>query len=772
MARTFAIGAVGRDDLRGLGPRRGGVIEIYIPAPSFTFCIPPNPMQQALALRVAVGLFKLEHCLNLAGIEREVPPYVAPTDALSGLTTLSAAGQLALPPGARLPATPYRYKVLIERTRQLVEFARQMESSFLGFMERRDQEAYTLLRARQDLEMAHATVTLQDLRRTEAETQRELARLQRERVESIRDHYEALLADGLSVSEVLGLGFLITGALIQNAISIAGLAASGGASAAFSGLVGGAGTLGTGALPSAVVGGLLGAAGGALAGAVVTGGAGLVTASSVFSTLASFERRAQEWEFQRDLAAGHDLPIADQQLLAASDRIDIVQQEFSMARLSADHASDVVRFLDGKFTNVELFDWMSGVLGSVYRYFLEQATAMAKLAEAQLAFERQEAAAGIVLSDYWSSAGGELSTGLDGSGPDRRGLTGSARLLQDVTRLDQQAFLTDRRKLQLTRTLSLAALDPVAFQQFRQTGVLPFVTTLEAFDREFPGHYLRLIKRVRVSVIALVPPATGIRATLSSTGVSYVVRGGDVFERIPIVRQPDGVALSAPINATGVFELQEQPEMLLPFEGSGVETGWEFRLPRAANPFDFSTIADVLVSIDYTALESSVHRQQVVAQLDPAVSGMRAFSVRQHLADAWYDLHHPDLADPARRMVARFETRRSDFQPNLDELRIEHVTLYLAAHDGASRALDVSALQFTPVGGPAVGGAAADATGHVGTRQGNAGAWLPMIGQTPIGAWELRFPDTDAMRRRFSDGEIEDLLFVVTFGGRVPAWPV
>jgi hypothetical protein len=48
------------------------------------------------------------------------------------------------------------------------------------------------------------------------------------------------------------------------------------------------------------------------------------------------------------------------------------------------------------------------------------------------------------------------------------------------------------------------------------------------FDRDFPGHYLRLIKRVRASVIALVPAAHGVRATLIGSGISRVVSGGCV----------------------------------------------------------------------------------------------------------------------------------------------------------------------------------------------------------------------------------------------------
>lgn len=110
-----------------------------------------------------------------------------------------------------------------------------------------------------------------------------------------------------------------------------------------------------------------------------------------------------------------------------------------------------------------------------------------------------------------------------GKETDRRGLTGSAPLLQDIYQLDQHAFEKDKRKLQLIKTISLSRLDPVAFQQFRGTGIMRFMTSMELFDRDFPGHCLRLIKRVLTSVIALVPPTQGIRATLSTTGTSRVV---------------------------------------------------------------------------------------------------------------------------------------------------------------------------------------------------------------------------------------------------------
>ena len=232
-------------------------------------------------------------------------------------------------------------------------------------------------------------------------------------------------------------------------------------------------------------------------------------------------------------------------------------------------------------------------------------------------------------------------------------MTGAERLWVDIYRLDQYAFENDRRKLNLMQTFSLAQLAPFEFQRFRETGILPFATPTRLFDAGFPGHYLRLIKRVRTSVVALIPPVQGIRATLIASGVSRTVVGGDVFQEIAIRRDPEVVALTSPMNATGVFELDAQSDMLLPLEAMGVDTSWEFQMPRAANPFDFNSVADVLVTIEYTALHSFDYRQQVIKKLNPRVSSDRAFSFRAEFADAWYDLHHPETPEQSLSVSSR-----------------------------------------------------------------------------------------------------------------------
>ena len=84
--------------------------------------------------------------------------------------------------------------------------------------------------------------------------------------------------------------------------------------------------------------------------------------------------------------------------------------------------------------------------------------------------------------------------------------------------------------------------------------------------------------------------------------------------------------------------------------------------------------------------------------------------------------------------------RRGDFPPNLSNLAIEHVVLYVVRKDGEVFEQSIRHLHFTEEGMTgAVGGLATTVSGRVSTRSGNGANWLPLIGQLPHGMWELAF---------------------------------
>jgi hypothetical protein len=711
-----------------------------IPAPVFPFCIPMNQVVYSLRRHAEFNLRKIRACRNIAGLELRLDPYALPSLAKAATDE----NGLPMPDGGALQPLPYRYTTLIERAKQLVDLARQIETSMLSFIESADRARYDEIKARQDMALTMAGVRLRDLHLSEALNGVELAVLQREQASAQSLHYRGLLAIGISSLEQAGLAAQATAIALQ---------ASGMYSA--EGFIEGAGA----AAPVAA------------------------QTAQLLSTFANYERREQDWRFQIAISEREEV-MSQQRIRLAQDGAAIATQERAVAAMQAEYAEENLNFLTTKrFGTSVLYEWMSGVLDEVYRFFLQQATTMAKLAQAQLAFERQEIPPAFIKADYWEPPSRDLTPDLtlpalvvDGQGPNLRGLTGSARLLRDMYELDQYAFRTNQRKLQLTETISLAQLDPFVFQRFRETGMLPFATPMTLFDQKFPGHYLRLIRRVRTTVIALIPPVDGIRATLATTGVSRVVIGPDEFQTVALQRGSESVGLTSPTNATGLFELDVQPELLIPFEGIGVDTTWEFTLPKPANRFDYNTIADVLVTIDYTALDSPDYRQQVLEEASGTVSGDRAFSFRHHFPDAWWDLHNPDQTpDPLRVSVT---IDGSDFPANLEDnsLAIQEVRLYFSFKPNHYVQLQPISFSYTTMYQGTVQAlpsySAAPINGVITSRQGN---WPDISNKSVVGTWEFSFRETAAAeqtaRAMFASKDLNDILLVITYEGEIPAWP-
>jgi hypothetical protein len=715
---------------------------------------PPNPIIDALKRHAELNLQKLRTGRNIAGMERvrSAPPalQLVPTD-----------GQLVPPAPAVLRPTAYRYSALIERAKQLATLAQQMEANFLSALEKRDAETYKLLSAQHDVELTKETVELQDLRLQEANGSIVLTGLQQDRAQIQFDTFNAWVIAGPNSYERKMLKNYQDLKAIRNELAVVDVAAT-----VANATVNAAGA-GLGAGPAFAAVGVLGEIAGVRA-ALSREMNDREAELQANSFNANLERRKDEWRLQRALAE-QDIEIAEQQLFQAALNKEIVGQERVIASTRADQAEAVVAFLNNKFTNVELYEWMSDILSEVYGFFLQQATAMAQLALNQLAFERQERPPAFIRSDYWQAPEGAAEE----NAPDRLGLTGSARLLQDIFQLDQYAFETNKRKLQLVERFSLARLVPFEFQQFRETGVLPFATPMALFDQGFPGHYLRLIKRVHLSILGLIPPTTGVRAMLSTAGVSRVVTGSDVFRMTDVRRPPEMIAFTSPSDATGLFELQPENDLLLPFETMGVDAQWELQLPKAANRFNFDSIADVIFSVEYTALFSADYRQQVIQTLDRTFSAERAYSLKHDFPDLWYHLHHPDNPPDGSNedILAAFTIEPRHFPPNLQQLRIAHLVLYFSGVAGNNAEITMSDLRFTPrqTGSETSYGGATSVDGVISTRRANATGWLPLLGQSPAGEWTFVFPPE--FSNDLHADRISDIVFVVSYAGDTPLWP-
>jgi hypothetical protein len=706
-----------------------------------------NPDLAGLTTRATMNLAKLRNGLNIAGLTRPI-------------STIASQGAVLVVPSP----TNYRYNTLIARAQQLITLAAQIEAGYLASLEKQDAENYQQLLAQQDLDVAGAHVTVAAEQLTVAGTEIDVANLQVQRAQTQSDTYQAWITAGPNQYERDQLSQIGQQSTYQDwaaQFQAAGAIMQGLATAAGSSLLSFGSSFGP-----AVAAGVLNATGIEFGNqaqqAALTGQADALQAS--------WERRQQEWGLQKALADA-DVAIGQQQVLAAQQRAQVAGDELAVAQLTQSNAQAKLQFLQTKLTNAQLYAWMAGILGGVYRYLLQRAGAVARLAEQQLAFERQAPVPGYIKSDYWSASG-------EGSAPSTgtAGLTGSARLLEDITQLDSYAFDTNTRKLQLTQTFSLATLAPVDLERFRQTGVLPFAIPVSSFGA--PGMYLAAIRTLRVSLAALIPPGVGIRGTLSGGGTSHiVVDDGGTFSAVTLARAPETIVLTTAASASGVFQVDLTPDLQLPWEGCGLDVPLELQVPKAINAFDYRTIADVQLSIDYTALYSADYAARVIRELPSQSTSSITLSLRD-FPDSWYALLSQAQAaqrltpEPTDPLLATWPLTADFFPNSLSNLCVREITLLTLRASDAELAIAHLHLNDQPT--DATAPTAATTVGHiVSTRNGSGAPWNSpvLIGANPVGTWELGLSGDPASIAAVAGGDIEDLVLVLAYSASTPPWP-
>ncbi|HWB62208.1 MAG TPA: hypothetical protein VG603_01770, partial [Chitinophagales bacterium] len=367
----------------------------YIPFPDgLNFCIPVNPVYQWQYLSAQLYLFKIRNCMNIAGMKRELDPYAAPTDLYTGLPQIGSNGQLVIPGGQVIEPTIYRYEFLIERAKQITGVAQQVESAFLSALVQRDAEYYNIMKAKQDLSMANANVKLKQLQLNVANDQVDLAQLQKDKAQLSVDGLDQMINAGLNQYEQAMIGMYYTVAALNTVLYM--LSSQDHIAASIGDTIIGIATNAPSKVAATATQEALAAVSIALTGSVNVLDA-TISASSIWAQQA---RRVQEWNYQKSLAQ-QDVKIANEQIKIAQDGVRVAGQDEQIAELQQTNASATIDYLNNKFTNADLYDWMSGVLQKVYSYFLQEATNVAKLAQVQIAFERQEALQSFIQDDYW-----------------------------------------------------------------------------------------------------------------------------------------------------------------------------------------------------------------------------------------------------------------------------------------------------------------------------------------------------------------------------------
>lgn len=323
--------------------------------------------------------------------------------------------------------------------------------------------------------------------------------------------------------------------------------------------------------------------------------------AGIAARTATYQRRADEWLLQANLAA-RDLMSIGRQIIASLIGEQVAFHEYKTLQAQVKQAQDVQDFLNSKFTSEVFYGWMKSQLSGLYYQYYRFACDTARKAEQTMKQElmRPELdATQFIQFNYWDTG--------------HQGLLSGEALYLDIKRMEMSYHDNNKRELELVRHVSLRQLDPVALLTFRITGACMVTVPEWLYDRDCPGHYMRRIKMVSLSIPSVVGPYTGINCSLSlqssTVRVSPLLTNG-VYGRdttqddnrfVDYFGAAEAIVTSGGANDSGMFEVSLRDERFLPFEGAGAISTWSLSLPKALRAFDYSTISDVILHIRYTA---------------------------------------------------------------------------------------------------------------------------------------------------------------------------
>ncbi|MGA9141405.1 MAG: neuraminidase-like domain-containing protein [Methanocella sp.] len=583
------------------GQSQGSTIDPSTPKlpqfPTLYFGIPPNDQLLGYWDLVSDRLFKIRHCMNIRGIRRQLSLFAPPID--PGLLVRATAAGLDLgsilnDTSAALP--PYRFRVVLQEAIELCEMVRGFGNELLSVLEKRDSEALALQRSGYEKRLQEQVRTVMQRRLDEADQQIDVLSKQRQialdrqtfygaRKDELTNEWEAaaLVAQGASMITDAAAIILEAGSGVSHLIPEAQ-----------------AGGSGAGGSPHATTkwgGPNFGRSGDSWGKAARIASAILHTSAQMSQSVGSYQRRKEDWELQYTLATG-ELGAIDSQALAASIRQDIARREMDNHEITVQMASDVDQLMHDKYTNRELYEWMISQTSATYFQAYQLAYTLAKRAEQCYRRELGVSDSSYVQFGYWDSL--------------KKGLLAGDKLLFDLQRLKSAYHEQNARELELTKHISLLALDPYALVELRTNHECSIKLPEIMFDLENPGHYLRRIKSAGVTIPCVVGPYTGVSMTLTlqdnhvrvspeADGYAFYKDGDDSGRFVDDQGGAGAIVTSNARDDRGMFELRLDDERYLPFECAGAISTWHLRMNSVYPQFDYGTISDVVLHLQYTA---------------------------------------------------------------------------------------------------------------------------------------------------------------------------
>ena len=653
--------------------------------PSFYFCLPNNDKLLGYWDTVADRLFKIRHCQNIEGVERQLALFEPPID--PALLVQAVAGGVdinSVLADLNSPLPYFRFSYIVQKALEICSELKSLGNSLLSALEKKDGETLSMMRTQHETMLLSLAKTVKKLQAKETQRIREGLEKTRIVTDYRANFYTQLMKDGLNTGETAHL-FLGSASIFLSTLGQALEMSAGPAYIA----------------PDVYKGALLG---GMSAGVITLSqkggakvGSGLSSAARLFSmlsnitnysaglaqTLAGYDRRKDDWKFQQDIAT-KELAQIDKQILASKIREQIAEQELVNHEQQLDNAREVGDFYRNKYTQEELYGWMVGEISSIYFQCYQLAYDLAKKAEKAYRYELGLPSSNFIQFGIWDSF--------------RKGLMSGERLYLSLKQMEKSYMDQNRREYEITKNVSLLLNAPLALISLKETGTCTLELPEALFDADYPGHYMRRIKSVSLTIPCVVGPYTSINCTFTLLSNKTRIKSNAQGNYPEDLVNPDNrfianfaamqaIATSTAQNDSGMFEVNFRDERYLPFEGAGAVSRWRIDLPKDCNAFDFDTISDVILKLNYTAREggnllkekAKAAMNQVIADANKAPLA-RLFSVKHEFPTPWHQFLHS--AGATASLTVTIDLERFPFQFRGKTIEIKKVELFLPLKDG------------------------------------------------------------------------------------------
>ncbi len=656
--------------------------------PTLFFCIPRNKKLLSYWDTVADRLFKIRYCMTIEGVVRQLPLFQPPIEpgllvraAAAGVDIASALNDLYAP----LPY--YRFQVMLQKAVELCADVRNLGAALLSALEKRDAEELALLRSSHEVTLLKAVRQIKEHHIKEAEETLKALEKSKEAAMKRKKYYES--REYMNAKERLHLQKLESARKWQTIGQGLELGA------ASLSLIPELDTGVSGPFGSPVVKARFG--GSNLSSAVQVASHFMSLKASIetheatkASIRGGFDRRMDDWVFQAEQAA-KDIEHIEKQISAAEIRRAMAEQELETHDLQTENAKEVDTFMRDKFTNKQLYTWMVSQLSTIYFQSYQMAYDLAKRAEKAFQHEIGDPNVSFVQFGYWDNL--------------KKGLLSGEKLHYDLKRMETAYYDQNKREYEITKHISLAMLYPEALVMLKETGDCYFNLPEAIFDLDYPGHYMRRIKSVSLTIPCVTGPYTNVSCTLTlqnnrirqttDTEPEYRWQGPDDPRFSYDVGGIQSIATSSAREDSGLFELNFRDERYLPFEGAGAISSWCIELPTEFKQFDYDTISDVVIHVQYTARDGGeIFKNTVKDHLIGALNDMvveddkkglfRLFSVKREFPNEWHQFLYP--AGSVQKMELDLSEERFPFQFRGKITEIKWQKLFLKLKDDTSGA--------------------------------------------------------------------------------------